>query len=179
MHHAPHGVRETFQHYVGDLIYGTNDGILTTFAIVAGVAGGDLSSNAVIIVGIANLFADGLSMGVGNYLSIRAHESALELQGLAEQEASPARHGIATFLAFAIAGAIPLLPYLIPGLEQPFIASMVAALAAQFSVGALRSLVTASRWWVSGLEMLLLGALVAAVAYGTGAGIAAAIGSGA
>ncbi len=160
---------QTLQHYVADLIYGTNDGILTTFAVVAGVSGGDLSSSTVLIVGIANLFADGLSMGVGNYLS---RESALEAQHLPEQEAYPVRHGLATFLAFAIAGAIPLVPYLVPGLDHRFLISTLAALAAQFTVGALRSAVTASRWWVSGLEMLILGVIVAVVAYATGAGIA-------
>lgn len=172
VHRVPHGLYGTLQHYVADLIYGTNDGILTSFAVVAGVSGGQLSSAAVLIVGIANLFADGLSMGVGNYLSIRARESALEAQGLPEQEASPIRHGFATFLAFAIAGAIPLVPYLVAGLDYRFAISTVLALSAQFGVGALRSLVTASRWWASGLEMLVLGAIVAAVAYGTGAGIA-------
>ena len=149
-----------------------NDGILTTFAIVAGVSGGELSSRAVLIVGVANLLADGLSMGVGNYLSIRARESALEAQDLPEEEAYPARHGMATFLAFAIAGAIPLAPYLVPGVDHRFLLSALLALAAQFTVGALRSLVTATRWWQSGLEMLILGVLVAAVAYGAGAGLA-------
>ena len=173
LHRTPHGAYETAQHYIGDLIYGTNDGILTSFAIVAGVSGGALSSTAVLIVGVANLFADGLSMGVGNFLSIRARESARERQNLPEEEANPARHGLATFLAFSVAGAIPLLPYIVPGLEFQFLLSSVLALVAQFAVGALRSLVTASRWWVSGLEMLGLGVLVAVVAYGTGAGIAA------
>ena len=98
VHRTPHGAYQTLQHYVADLIYGTNDGILTTFAIVAGVSGGDLSSSAVLIVGVANLFADGLSMGVGNYLSIRARESALEAQHLPEEEAYPVRHGLAHIL---------------------------------------------------------------------------------
>ncbi len=179
LHRTPHGAYETAQHYIGDLIYGTNDGILTSFAIVAGISGGALSATAVLIVGIANLFADGLSMGVGNYLSIRARESARERQNLPEEEANPARHGFVTFLAFAIAGAIPLLPYVVPGLEFRFLLSAALALVAQFAVGALRSLVTASRWWVSGLEMLALGVLVAGVAYGTGAGIAAIVHGGA
>ncbi len=155
-----------------------NDGILTTFAIVAGVSGGELSSRAVLIVGVANLLADGLSMGVGNYLSIRARESALEAQDLPEEEAYPARHGMATFLAFAIAGAIPLAPYLVPGVDHRFLLSALLALAAQFTVGALRSLVTATRWWQSGLEMLILGVLVAAVAYGAGAGLASIVEAG-
>ncbi|MCY4596339.1 MAG: VIT1/CCC1 transporter family protein [Bryobacterales bacterium] len=179
LHREPHGAYETAQHYVGDLIYGTNDGILTSFAIVAGVSGGALSATAVLIVGTANLFADGMSMGVGNYLSIRARESARERQNLPEEEANPARHGLATFLAFAVAGAIPLFPYVVPGLEFRFLLSSVLALIAQFAVGALRSLVTASRWWVSGLEMLVLGIAVAVVAYATGAGIAALVHGGA
>lgn len=178
VHQSPHGAYQTLQHYVADLIYGTNDGILTTFAIVAGVSGGELSSSAVLIVGIANLFADGLSMGVGNYLSIRAHESALEAQGLPEQEAYPLRHGFATFLAFAVAGSIPLVPYLIPGLESRFLLSTLMALVAQFSVGALRSVVTSGRWWATGLEMLGLGVVVAVVAYATGAGIASLVNAG-
>ena len=171
-HVDPRGFYETAQHYVGDLVYGANDGILTTFAVVAGVTGGALSATTVVIVGIANLLADGLSMGVGNYLSIRARESALERQRRPEEEARPARHGFATFLAFVVAGAVPLVPYLVPGAEDRFFLALVLALGAQFGVGAARSFVTASRWWVSGLEMLGLGALVAAVAYATGAGIA-------
>jgi len=86
---------------------------------------------------------------------------------------------LATFLAFAVAGAIPLFPYVVPGLEFRFLLSSVLALIAQFAVGALRSLVTASRWWVSGLEMLVLGIAVAVVAYATGAGIAALVHGGA
>ena len=157
---------------MGDLVYGANDGILTSFAVVAGVTGGSLSAGIVVIVGLANLFADGLSMGVGNYLSIQARESALEQQLRPEEEAWPARHGFATFGAFVVAGAVPLLPYFAPGIERPFVFAAVCAMAALFAVGTGRSLVTASRWWVSGLEMLTLGAAVAVVAYGTGAAIA-------
>jgi VIT1/CCC1 family predicted Fe2+/Mn2+ transporter len=131
----------------------------------------------VIIVGMANLFADGLSMGVGNYLSIRARESALEHQSRPEEEAHPVRHGTATFVAFVIAGAVPLLPYFLSGIGRPFEWAVAGALATQFGVGAGRSAVTASRWWVSGLEMLALGAVVAAVAYGTGAAIASVAGN--
>jgi VIT family len=102
------------RHYIRDMVYGANDGIITTFAVVAGVTGGALSPRAVLIVGAANLFADGLSMGVGNYLSIRSNESARAADDLPEEEANPARHGIATFLSFFAAGAIPLAPYVMP-----------------------------------------------------------------
>ena len=75
-HREPEGAVQIARHYIRDVVYGANDGIITTFAVVAGVTGGALSPRAVLIVGVANLFADGLSMGVGNYLSIRSDESA-------------------------------------------------------------------------------------------------------
>ena len=102
------------RHYIRELIYGANDGVITTFAIVAGVAGGGLSLRVVLIMGAANLLADGLSMAVGNYLSIRSHESVLESQDLPEEEAAPIRHAGATFLAFVGAGIVPLVPYMLP-----------------------------------------------------------------
>ena len=70
LHVEPEGFVATTRHYIRDLIYGANDGVITTFAVVAGVTGGALSARAVLILGVANLLADGLSMGVGNYLSI-------------------------------------------------------------------------------------------------------------
>lgn len=60
--------------YLRDFIYGAIDGAVTTFAIVAGVAGAGLGAGIVIILGIANLLADGFSMAVSNYLGSRAEE---------------------------------------------------------------------------------------------------------
>jgi VIT1/CCC1 family predicted Fe2+/Mn2+ transporter len=176
LHVEPKGVVATARHYLRDLVYGANDGIITTFAVVAGVAGGDLSPAAVLIVGAANLAADGVSMGAGNLLAIRAHESARAAEGLPEEEASPLRHGIATLAAFIAAGAVPLAPFLLPlpG-GTPFTWSLALTLAALFGVGVARSAVTIDPWWRAGLEMLTLGALVAAVAFSAGAVIAYAL----
>ncbi len=59
---------------IRSLIYGGLDGIITTFAVVAGVAGAALEPTVVLILGFANLFADGLSMAIGDYLSTRAEQ---------------------------------------------------------------------------------------------------------
>src|SRR5688572_30446145 len=178
-HVEPVGALDTARHYIRELVYGANDGIITTFAVVAGVAGGGLQVTAVLIVGAANLFADGLSMGVGNYLAIRAHESVLASQAMPEQEASPFRHGLATFAAFVAAGSVPLLPYTMPTLPvDQFTSSIVLTMAALFTVGALRSMISSASWWRAGLEMFALGAIVAAVAFASGAGVAALVGVG-
>jgi VIT1/CCC1 family predicted Fe2+/Mn2+ transporter len=173
LHVEPEGALAIARHYVRELIYGANDGIITTFAVVAGVAGGGLSLPVVLIIGAANLFADGLSMAAGNYLSIRSHESVLEAQALPEEEASPLRHAAATFAAFVVAGSVPLVPYMLPFWPLGRFSSSVAlTLLAMFAVGASRAMIANVRWWNAGLEMLGLGAVVAALAYGSGAVVA-------
>jgi vacuolar iron transporter family protein len=168
LHVEPKGVTATARHYIRDVVYGANDGIITTFAVVSGVAGGGLSTLAILVIGAANLAADGMSMGVGNLLAIRADERARAAANLPELEAFPWKHGLATLLAFVVAGAIPLLPFVIPALETRTLWSTVFTFVALFVLGASRALVTIDRWWRSGLETLLLGVLVALAAYGAG-----------
>lgn len=55
-----------------DFIYGSFDGSVTTFAIVVGAIGASLSPMVVVILGFANLFADGFAMGIGNYQATKA-----------------------------------------------------------------------------------------------------------
>lgn len=59
-------------------MYGAIDGAVTTFAIVAGVAGADLSDSVIVILGFANLFADGFSMAASNFLGTRAEQQRRE-----------------------------------------------------------------------------------------------------
>ena len=56
------------------MVYGGLDGILTTFAVVSGVAGAQLGSNIVLILGVANLLADGFAMAIGAYLSSKSEK---------------------------------------------------------------------------------------------------------
>jgi VIT1/CCC1 family predicted Fe2+/Mn2+ transporter len=76
---AAHKARAPEEHktsgqYMKSAVYGGLDGVITTFAIVAGVAGASLSAGVVLILGFANLIADGLSMAIGDYLSTKAEQ---------------------------------------------------------------------------------------------------------
>ena len=64
--------------YLGDMVLGAVDGAVTTFAIVAGAAGAGLSNSIVVVLGIANVLADGFSMAAGNYLRTRSSQQELE-----------------------------------------------------------------------------------------------------
>jgi len=71
--------------HLRDFVYGAVDGAVTTFAVVAGAAGARLSAGIVIVLGTANLIADGFSMAVSNYLGSRA-EQQVQQRALREEE---------------------------------------------------------------------------------------------
>lgn len=159
-------VHATIQKYLGDLIYGANDGIVTTLVIVAGVVGAQLPAHAILILGVANVIADGFSMGASNYLSRRSEVKTAERPS----RAVASRHGYATFLGFITAGTLPLLAYVIPGLAvDRFPVAVAIALATLFVVGASRAVFTELTWFRAGREMFLIGALATAVAFVIGA----------
>src|SRR3990167_9720930 len=60
--------------YLAEFVYGSIDGAVTTFAVVAGTAGAKFSTTVAIILGIANLIADGFSMAVSSYLSAKSQK---------------------------------------------------------------------------------------------------------
>jgi vacuolar iron transporter family protein len=216
--HTPKAIAEASeQHggagsqYLGEMVYGGLDGIITTFAVVSGVA-------------------DGFSMATGAYLSTKSeHEyyrkewereayevehfpdgERAELQevyvsrgytdeearqlvdiqsrqpdrwvkammidelGMMEDESNPLINGLVTFGSFVIAGAVPLIVYLL-GLAFPispdmaFPISIASSGLALFALGAAKVMVTKLNPIRSGLEMLIVGGLAAGVAYVVGA----------
>lgn len=221
-----------FGSYIGSMVYGGLDGIVTTFAVVSGVAGADLGAHVILILGIGNLLADGFSMGTGDYLSTKsereyydreARRQAWEIEsfpdgssaelhalyvqngydaaeadhlvtiqtrsrsrwinammieelGMLKQQSNPMYNALATFIAFVIAGSLPLLVYLI-GLTTPiasdtaFATSVLLSALALFALGAAKVYVTRLNPLRSGVEMLVVGGFAAVVAYVIGAAL--------
>jgi VIT1/CCC1 family predicted Fe2+/Mn2+ transporter len=78
--HTPEAIRERLTEgpshsYLRDFVYGAVDGSVTTFAVVSGVAGAELTPGIIIILGAANLVGDGFSMAAGNFLATRAEQA--------------------------------------------------------------------------------------------------------
>lgn len=212
--------------YIKDIVYGATDGIITTFAIVAGSAGSGLSNKVVLVLGVANLLADGFSMAASNYLGTTSENSLFQEEQKREIEevetvpnkekqevkkvlsdfgfeaedsekltdlisankkfwvdfmmryeldlnvpvAGSAFWGAAlTFLSFVFAGSLPLAPFLLFKIgPHTFAYSVIATGVSLFGVGAARYFLTKVNWFLSGLEMLLIGGVAAVVAYFVG-----------
>lgn len=215
--------------YIKNVVYGGLDGTITTFAAVAGVAGAALKPEIVLIMGFANLVADGLSMAIGDFLSTKAeiayaqaerereawevenypegeklelielyvakgmeqkdaeevtaliskhHQSWVDIMmveelGILHTDESPTKNALITFCSFTFFGFLPVLAYIvlqfIPALPNPFIIASVVTGLTLFALGALKVKVTGQNWFLSGLEMFMVGGIAAASAYGVGA----------
>ncbi|KPN61636.1 Predicted Fe2+/Mn2+ transporter, VIT1/CCC1 family [Aliiroseovarius crassostreae] len=206
-----------------DAVYGAIDGSVTTFAVVAGVAGAGLSPLIIVILGLANVLADGFSMAAAAYSGSKAEQDnyrrlrkieehhiatnpegewrevreILAQKGLSDHildeatdavtqnrdrwitlmmegeyglgglDPNPLRSATTTFLAFLVAGMVPLLPFIFR-LEGAFTLSAWMTMASFFAIGALKSHWSLSPWWRSAGETLLIGGAAAALAYGVG-----------
>ena len=215
--------------WVGDAIYGVNDGLGAIFGIFSGVSGATLgNSRFVLIAGLAGMIASALSMGSGAYLAAKSKREIYEaelarerdaieyneaearellsltyqLRGLSPEDADhfvghiaerkeqlvealarerlhiseeglskPWVSASSGALSTAIGAFIPVLPFFfLTGLPAIVVAAAISLLA-HFAVGAAKSLITIRSWWISGLEMTVVGTLEGAVTYAVGFGI--------
>ena len=212
--------------HLPDAILGGIDGCVTTFAVVSGAFGAGFSSTVALVLGVANLLADGFSMAVSNYEAIQAQREHVdgvrrsenhhidvvpegereeirqifrrkgfegevleqvveticsnretwvetmvsEEHGLQTVGLSPMRSALATFVAFLMVGAMPLLPYAVPGLDTTpqFLTSLAVAGLMFFLIGMGKSLVYHQPLVKSGLRTLLIGGAAAGLAFLTG-----------
>lgn len=209
--------------YLREMVFGGIDGVVTTFAIVAGVEGAGLSHGIIVALGIANILADGFSMAAGNYSGTKAeaddrrriieieerhiqyhregeieelrqilHQRGLagdvledatqaiaadkrkwidmmltDEYGLPRDAPTPFRAALATFVSFLIAGSVPLIPFVLQ-MDDAFLISTVATLVVFFLIGTAKSRWSLAKWWWSGGETLLIGALAAGIAFFVG-----------
>lgn len=157
-------MRGLISRYIKDIIFGANDGIVTTFAVVAGSIGAGLSADVILILGFASLLADGFSMGAGNYLGSHSEREVAMASG-EEYIKSVRKPALFTFFSFILAGALPLVPFATDS-ENSFALAIVMTAITLFTVGAvLGAIVNHRHWFALGFEMLTIGGMAAAIAY--------------
>lgn len=164
-------IKQHFENYLSEFVYGGIDGAVTTFAVVAGATGAQFDMKILLVLGFANLIADGFSMGVGSYLSTKSELELMKKRGESiEDEPSPVINGVTTYTSFIIVGLVPLLAYTYATVfdtdtDNLFaVASMLTALAFA-GIGYLKSRVAKSPVLRAVAETMILGIIAAAFAY--------------
>lgn len=152
--------------YLPQIVYGGIDGSVTTFAVVSGVMGASLSSSIVLILGFANLFADGFSMAISNYLSTKSENELMQHRHNAKKTA------FATFVAFMMIGLIPLISFILAMvtkspffIQGQFLFSIILTGLAFITVGAFKGEITGKHPFLSSIETLLIGGVASVVAF--------------
>jgi VIT1/CCC1 family predicted Fe2+/Mn2+ transporter len=154
---------KVYEQFLGEFIYGATDGIITTFSIVAGAAGGDLIQRVITILGISNVLSDGYSMGVSRYLSSKAEIE----QGLLKEK-DAVQSGIFTFLSFVIVGVMPILPFFFyKGLQAKKISLGIATLLFAM-IGFIKGYVLKQPVLYKSIETLFIGLSAALISYFVG-----------
>jgi vacuolar iron transporter family protein len=154
--------------YLPEFVYGSIDGTVTTFAIIAGIAGANLDTAIVAILGFSNVLADGFSMASSNYLSEQSHQE----QNPDQDHHSPIKTALATFISFISIGSIPVVAYLIiEGFTdtQAFFWTTVVTGITFIGIGAVRGILSQKNSFRTAMETLAVGMIAAGVAYGVGA----------
>lgn len=147
--------------FLSEFVYGSTDGIITTFSIVAGSIGGELSRNVVLILGLSNVLSDGYSMGVSRYLSAKTEIQ----QGLLKGK-NPITSAIATFVSFVIIGLTPILPFLLKDEKTAQKISFYTALTMFFMIGVVKGYyVEKDKILMNGLETFIIGSSAAFISY--------------
>jgi len=177
-HHDGFETVVRLEDHVRGVVFGGMDGILTTFALLAAVAGSrHTSTSLTLVIGISTVLADALSMGAGEYLSSKA-EAQME-GGVAKANGpSPLEKGTAMFVAFTAFGSMPLLGFIIAaaltnlaGSDVPpdkyFLLSIAITGVTLFALGCIKAQFVQDKWWKSGLEVSGIGGAAACVAFFT------------
>jgi len=210
--------------YLGDGVLGAIDGAVTTFAIVAGASGAGLPGGVALVLGLANVLADGFSMAVGNYLKAKADSQIVararrleehhidhipdgereeirhifaakgfdgpeldhvvdvitrdrnrwvdtmltEELGLQLETPDPVRAAATTFVAFLVAGLVPLVPLVLVARPHAFAVSAAATALAFLAIGVVKGMLTEVRPLRAGLETLFIGGGAAFLAWVVG-----------
>lgn len=178
-------LKKKLEQYLGQLVYGAIDGSVTTFAVVAGAAGAKLSSAVIIILGFANLIADGFSMGASAYLAAKSERDLKKSKDASHDDGeTPLGDGMATFGAFIVIGFLPFCLYVVDAVfglgwdaTALFVASSALTGLAFVAIGLIKARVTKTGRLRAATETLVLGGIAASLAYVLGDLLAKALGA--
>lgn len=140
-------------------VFGIQDGIVSTLGIVMGVAGAQLTGEAIVIAGIAGLASGAMSMAAGEYVSVQTQREMLAVGAKLDDDenVNPVKAAAANGGLFIGGGALPLMPFLVADGFVAVVTSIVLSVLALFVTGAMLTKLTRQSPLKSGMRMLIIG----------------------
>jgi VIT1/CCC1 family predicted Fe2+/Mn2+ transporter len=159
-------------------VFGVQDGIVSTFGLVMGVAGAQVSPEAVLIAGVAGAFSGAVSMGAGEYVSVKVQREMLAARGSVGEDGNvnPHRAALANSSLFVLGAAFPLAPFVVLVGLPAVLTSTVLSILSLFVTGALLTRLTKRSAWASGARMLVIGGGAGVLGYLVGSLLGVALG---
>ena len=158
-------------------VLGANDGLVSNFSLVMGVAGASAAGAPVLIAGLAGLLAGSLSMALGEWLSVQSARELYERQiaetagagvDVEEIAGSAWTAAVTSFLLFALGAIVPVIPFVFASGQLAILASAALSALALFSFGAAVTLMTARNPVLAGLRQVGFGLAAAGITYAIG-----------
>ncbi len=159
--------------FIRDIVFGTNDALLTNIGIITGFTASLAANRLIILAVIVDIFTSAFAMSIGTYLSRTSEEEYLDLR-LAGQSrldveralANPYVAACVMWVVYVVSGFIPLIPFFF-GAEPATAAKLSVALgAATFVVvGIFKGKVTNTSLKKSALQFFFLGGAAAMIGY--------------
>ncbi len=153
--------KKTFLMYVRNFIFGAEDSLVSTVGLLSGVAVGGANRASVVMTGVVLIFVEAFSMAIGSFLSEEATEE-YQSRGKLHLKTTFISGGI-MFFSYFIIGLIPLFPYLIAAIAEPFWASIILTLVSLFLLGIVSAEVLHTKVWRNALRMLVIGGFAVAI----------------
>jgi VIT1/CCC1 family predicted Fe2+/Mn2+ transporter len=145
--------------YLQSAIFGFNDALVSTTGVIVGVSTGTNDKPVVILAGVVTILVEALSMGAGQYSSSK---SAHQLDKI-DAFRVPLISGIIMFVAYFLAGLVPLVPIIVFPIEYARDVAIVGALVGLFALGYWKGKVVKVSPIKSALEILIIGGIATAV----------------
>lgn len=158
--------QQTKSLFVRNFIFGVEDSLVSTVGLLAGIAATSVDRQTILLTGGVLISVEALSMGIGSLLSQSFTEEYVDNKNTKERH--PLAGALIMFVSYAVAGFVPLIPYVLLERGPAFYVSIGSSCAALFFLGFLGARFFGARGFRSGFRMLLLGgaAIVAGVLVG-------------
>lgn len=142
--------------YLRSVLFGTEDSLVSTTGLLAGISMGSANTHVIILAGLVAIIIEGVSMGVGEYLS---DDNMEQLDKLKRHRDNPLMSGFLLMVSYLLAGMIPFLPIVFLPFPNSVITSIIFAFISLFLLGYLKGKLLNISPLRSGTKILIVGGI--------------------